>query len=103
MSSETTTHLIAVWGDQFNSVSAKLAIQFVGVIVRADTISALEWPAITMLVRSSAIGTMDRAAWRFRHSAPLTFGFQYSGESNAAIQLLSTIQTYPFFPRTAVS
>jgi hypothetical protein len=69
----------------------------------ADTISALEWPAITSLIRSSAIGNIDRAAWRFRHSAPLTFGFQYSGESNAAIQLLSTRQTNPFFPRTAVS
>jgi hypothetical protein len=40
-----------------------------------------------------AIGNIDRTAWRFRHSAPLTFGFQNSGESNAAIQLLSTIQT----------
>src|SRR5438093_13201415 len=48
-----------------------------------------------------ANATIDRAAWRFRHSAPLTFGFQNSGESNAAIQLLSTIQTNPFFPRTA--
>src|SRR6266705_2621522 len=71
--------------------------------LRADTISALEWPAITILVRRSAIGNIDRAAWRFRHSAPFTFGFQNSGESNAAIQLLSTIQTSPFFPRTAVS
>src|SRR6266516_3535751 len=40
----------------------------------ADTISALEWPAITILVRRLAIGNIDRAAWRFRHSAPLTFG-----------------------------
>jgi hypothetical protein len=69
----------------------------------ADTISALEWPAVTILVRRSAIGNIDRAAWRFRHSAPFTFGFQNSGESNASIQLLSTIQTNPFFPRTAVS
>ena len=69
----------------------------------ADTISALEWPAITILVRRSAIGNIDRAAWRFRHSAPLIFGFQNSGESNASIQLLSTIQTKPFFPRTAIS
>src|SRR5712692_4206187 len=61
--------------------------------LRADTISALEWPAITILVRRSAIGNIDRAARRFRHSAPLTFGFQNSGESNASIQLLSTIQT----------
>jgi hypothetical protein len=69
----------------------------------ADTISVLEWPAITILVRRSAIGTIDRAARRVRHSAPLTLGFQNSGESNAAIQLLSTIQPNPFFPRTAVS
>src|SRR5436190_24304120 len=61
----------------------------------ADTISASEWPAITILDRSSAIGNIDRAAWRFRHSAPLSFGFQNSGESNAAIQLLSTMQTNP--------
>jgi hypothetical protein len=54
----------------------------------ADTISALEWPAITIHVRRSAIGNIDRAAWRFRHSAPFIFGFQNSGESNAAIQLL---------------
>src|SRR6266516_4063735 len=40
----------------------------------ADTISALEWPAITILVRRLAIGNIDCAAWRFRHSAPLTFG-----------------------------
>jgi hypothetical protein len=46
----------------------------------ADTISALEWSAITILVRRSAIGNIDRPAWRFRHSAPLTFGFQNSGE-----------------------
>src|SRR5438552_14972435 len=37
--------------------------------LRADTISALEWPAITIFVRRSAIGNIDRAAWRFRHSA----------------------------------
>src|SRR5438105_20676 len=53
--------------------------------LRADTISAFEWPAITILVRRSAIGNIDRAAWRFRHSAPLTFGFQNSAESNSAI------------------
>src|SRR5712692_284050 len=47
----------------------------------ADTISALEWRAITILVRRSAIGNIDRAAWLFRHSAPFTFGFQNSGES----------------------
>ncbi len=63
--------------------------------LRADTISALEWPASTILVRRSAIGNIDRAAWRFKHSAPLTFGFQNSGESNASIQPLSTIQTNP--------
>src|SRR5213592_2310818 len=42
--------------------------------LRADTISALEWPAITILVRTAAMGTIDRAAWRFRHSAPRLSG-----------------------------
>src|SRR6202011_1646934 len=37
----------------------------------ADTICALEWPAITSLVRRSAIGHIDRAAWRGILSTPL--------------------------------
>lgn len=32
--------------------------------LRADTISALEWPAITIFVRRSAIGNFAHAAWR---------------------------------------
>src|SRR5262245_37330135 len=69
----------------------------------ADRISALVRPAITILLRREAIGTIERAAWGFRHPAPLTFGFQNSGQSNAAIQPLSTMQTNPFLPSTAVS
>src|SRR5207249_8844983 len=42
--------------------------------LRADTISALEWPAITILVRRSAISNIDRAAGAFRHSAPSPLG-----------------------------
>jgi hypothetical protein len=67
------------------------------------TISALERPAITILARRSAIGNIERAAWGFRQSAALTFGFQNSGQSNIPIQPLSTIQTHPFLPSTAVS
>src|SRR5215813_6243082 len=69
----------------------------------ADRISALERPAITILLRRKTIGTIERAAWRFIQSAALTFGFQNSGQSNAAIQPLSTLQTNPFLPATAVS
>src|SRR6266567_8313241 len=68
-----------------------------------DRISALERPAITILLRRKAIGNIERAAWGFRQSAALTFGFQNSGQSNAAIQPLSTMQTNPFLPSTAVS
>src|SRR5712691_1537734 len=69
----------------------------------ADRISALERPAITILLRRKAIGNIERAAWGFKQSAALTFGFQNSGQSNAAIQPLSTMQTNPFLPSTAVS
>src|SRR5437660_6910248 len=66
--------------------------------LRVDTISAFEWPAITILVRRSAIGNIDLAAWRFRHSAPLTFGFQNSGESNSAsIKYCSTGAIFEYF------
>src|SRR5215471_1961376 len=69
----------------------------------ADRISAFERPAITILRRRKAIGNIERAAWGFRQSAPLTFGFQNSGQSNEAIQLLSARQTNPFLPSTVVS
>src|SRR5262252_7686577 len=72
-------------------------------VLSADTISALERPAITILLRSKALSKTERAAWGFRQSAPLTFGFQNSGQSNEAIQLRSTMQTNPFLPSTAVS
>src|SRR5215472_8626201 len=76
---------------------------FSNAALMADRISALERPAITILLRRKAIGNIERAAWGFRQSAPLTFGFQNSGQSNAAIQALSTLQTNPFLPSTAVS
>ncbi len=41
------------------------------------------WPSTPSSSARSALGNIDRAAWRFRHSAPLTFGFQNSGQSNA--------------------
>src|SRR6516165_10696258 len=66
----------------------------------ADRISALERPAITILLPRKAIGNIQRAAWGFRQSAAFTFGFQNSGQSNAAIQPLATQQTNPFFPVT---
>src|SRR5215467_15918518 len=69
----------------------------------ADKISALERPAITILLRRKTIGNIERAAWGLRQSAALTFGFQNSGQSKAAIQALSTMQTNPFLPSTAVS
>src|SRR5215831_12128683 len=72
-------------------------------VLSADRISALERLAITILLRSRRIGTIERAAWWFIQSAALTFGFQNSGQSNAAVQLLATRQTNPFLPVTAVS
>jgi len=54
----------------------------------ANTVSALERPAITILARRSAIGNIERAAWGFRQSAALTFGFQNSRQSNIPIQPL---------------
>src|SRR4051794_7812906 len=46
----------------------------------ANRITALERPAITVLLRRKAIGNIERAAWGFRQSAALTFGFQNSGQ-----------------------
>jgi hypothetical protein len=44
---------------------------FSNAALMADTICALEWPAITSLVRRSAIGNIDRAARRGILSTPL--------------------------------
>src|SRR5215472_6037933 len=76
---------------------------FSNAALSADRISSLERPAITILLRRKTIGNIERAAWGFKHSAALTFGFQNWGQSNAAIQALSTLQTNPFLPSTAVS
>src|SRR6516165_923900 len=76
---------------------------FSNAALMADRISALERPAIAILLRREAIGTIARADWGFIQSAALTFGFQNSGQSNAAIQPLATMQTNPFLPSTAVS
>src|SRR5579863_2443327 len=84
-------------------VSRSGSFLFSNAALIADKISALERPAITILLRRKTIGNIERAAWGFRQSAPLTFGFQNSDQSNAAIQALSTMQTNPFLPSTAVS
>src|SRR5574337_424985 len=76
---------------------------FANASLSADLISSVDRPAIAKLVLSESIGRIDRAAWGLRHTAPLTFGFQSSGQPNGPVQLRSTRQTNPLVPLTAVS
>src|SRR5581483_9462997 len=76
---------------------------FSNAVLISARISVLERPAIAILLRRRRIGTIERAAAGFIQSAALILGFQNSGQSKAAVQLLATMQTNPFLPSTAVS
>src|SRR5580693_6793416 len=69
----------------------------------ASMIWALDIPANTKSVLFRVRGKIDRTAGGLKQIGPRILGFQNSGKSNGDIHDLSTRQTKPFLPLTAVS